>query len=98
MPQTEENISLRPFVLRFESYYSMVWLVLPWVARGVYGEPKRLHCYVYVGVAGVEGHVFGAVGAEGGFVVAAGDGEGVEDVGVCVAPPFPDNRMAPPQV
>ena len=25
--------------------------------------------------------MFGAVGAEGGFVVAADDGEGVEDVG-----------------
>ena len=43
--------------------------------------------YVGVGVAGGEGvvvgddHVFGAVGAEGGFVVAADDGEGVEDVG-----------------
>jgi len=46
-----------------------------------------LHGHVGVGVAGVEGvvvgedHVFGAVGAEGGFVVAADDGEGVEDVG-----------------
>lgn len=28
-----------------------------------------------------EGHGFGAVVAEGGFVVAADDGEGVEDVG-----------------
>ena len=28
-----------------------------------------------------EDHVFGAVVAEGGFVVAADDGEGVEDVG-----------------
>ena len=42
---------------------------------------------VNVGVAGGEGvvvgegHVFGAVVAEGGFVVAADDGEGVEDVG-----------------
>ena len=46
-----------------------------------------LHGHVGVGVAGGEGvvvgedHVFGAVGAEGGFVVAADDGEGVEDVG-----------------
>ena len=49
-----------------------------------------LHCHIRVGVAGGEGvvvgedHVFGAVGAEGGFVVATDDGEGVEDVGgVC---------------
>jgi len=46
-----------------------------------------LHGHVGAGVAGVEGvvvgedHVFGAVVAEGGFVVAADDGEGVEDVG-----------------
>ena len=43
--------------------------------------------YVGIRIAGGEGvvvgedHVFGAVGAEGGFVVAADDGEGVEDVG-----------------
>ena len=66
----------------------------------VWGLPLRprrqswlggLDCYVGVGVAGVEGvvvgedHVFGAVGAEGGFVVAADDGEGVEDVGGVIA-------------
>jgi len=65
----------------------------------VWGLPLRpsrqswlggLDCYVDVGVAGGEGvvvgedHLFGAVGAEGGFVVFADDGEGVEDVGgVC---------------
>ena len=43
--------------------------------------------YVGICIAGGEGvvvgedHVFGAVVAEGGFVVAANDGEGVEDVG-----------------
>ncbi len=49
-----------------------------------------LNSYVSDGVAGGEGvvigedHVFGAVVAEGGLVVAADDGEGVEDVGgVC---------------
>ena len=36
-----------------------------------------------------EDHGFGAVEAEGGFVVAADDGEGVEDVGGRVSPPFP---------
>ena len=46
-----------------------------------------LNCHVGGGVAGGEGvevgedHGFGAVVAEGGFVVAADDGEGVEDVG-----------------
>ena len=45
-----------------------------------------LNCHVGGGVAGGEGvevgedHGFGAVVAEGGFVVAADDGEGVEDV------------------
>ena len=49
-----------------------------------------LNRYIGGGVAGGEGvevgedHGFGAVVAEGGFVVAADDGEGVEDVGgVC---------------
>ena len=51
------------------------------------GWSRRSEGYVGVGVAGGEGvvvgegHVFGAVGAEGGLVVAADDGEGVEDVG-----------------
>ena len=51
------------------------------------GRSRRSEGHVGVGVAGGEGvvvgedHVFGAVGAEGGFVVAADDGEGVEDVG-----------------
>ena len=50
-----------------------------------------LNCHVGGGVAGGEGvevgedHGFGAVVAEGGFVVAADDGEGVEDVGGVVA-------------
>ena len=38
-----------------------------------------------------EDHGFGAVVAEGGFVVAANDGEGVEDVGGRVSPPSPDH-------
>ena len=49
-----------------------------------------LGCYLNIRVAGGEGvvvgedHGFGAVVAEGGFVVAADNGEGVEDVGgVC---------------
>ena len=49
-----------------------------------------LHGHVGDGIAGGEGvvvsedHCFGAVVAEGGLVVAADDGEGVEDVGgVC---------------
>ena len=56
-----------------------------------------LDCYVNICVAGVEGvvvgedHVFGEVGAEGGFVVAADNGEGVEDAGGRVSPPFPDH-------
>ena len=47
--------------------------------------------HIGVGVAGGEGvvvgedHFFGAVVAEGRFVVAADDGEGVEDVGGVVA-------------
>ena len=59
-------------------------------------QPRKLSRFgaldrhLNVRVAGGEGvvvgedHVFGAVVAEGGFVVAADDGEGVEDVGgVC---------------
>ena len=56
------------------------------------GQPSAfrwlfLHSHVGVGIAGGEGvavgedHGFGAVVAEGGFVVTADDGEGVEDVG-----------------
>lgn len=39
---------------------------------------------------------FGAVVAEGSFVMAADDGEGVEDVSGHLSPPFPDHRTAPP--
>ncbi len=49
-----------------------------------------LHRHFNIRITGGEGivvgedHIFGAVVAEGGFVVAADDGEGVEDVGgVC---------------
>ena len=51
------------------------------------GKAGPLDSHVGGGVAGGEGvvvgedHVFGAVVAEGGLVVAADDGEGVEDVG-----------------
>ena len=47
--------------------------------------------YFHIRIAGGEGvvvgedHGFGAVVGEGGFVVAADDGEGVEDVGVVFA-------------
>ena len=50
-------------------------------------NPYGLGCYLNIRIAGVEGvvvgedHGFGTVVAEGGFVVAADDGEGVEDVG-----------------
>ena len=62
-----------------------------------------LHRHVGGRIAGGEGvvvgedHGFGTVVAEGGFVVAADDGEGVEDVGGRVSPPFLDHRTAPPQ-
>ena len=55
--------------------------------RDLTGDASRLHGHVGGGVAGGEGvevgedHGFGAVVAEGGFVVAADDGEGVKDVG-----------------
>ena len=49
------------------------------------------------GVAVGEDHFFGAVVAEGGFVVAANNGEGVEDVGDRGSPPFLDHRTAPPK-
>ena len=51
------------------------------------GKAGPLDSHVGGGVAGGEGvvvgedHVFGAAVAEGGLVVAADDGEGVEDVG-----------------
>ena len=51
------------------------------------GKAGPLDSHVGGGVAGGEGvvvgedHIFGAVVAEGGLVVAADDGEGVEDVG-----------------
>ena len=51
------------------------------------GNAGPLDSHVGGGVAGGEGvvvgedHIFGAVVAEGGLVVAADDGEGVEDVG-----------------
>ena len=66
------------------SFLTVLRLVLQ---PGRQSRPEGLDRYVDIGVAGVEGvvvgedHVFGAVGAEGGFVVAADDGEGVEDVG-----------------
>ena len=44
-----------------------------------------------------ENHVFGAVVAEGSFVVAADDGEGVEGVGGRVSPPFPDHGTSTPE-
>lgn len=47
-------------------------------------------------VVGVD-HVFGAVVAEGSFVVAADGGEGVEDVGRCASLPSPGCRIASPQ-
>ena len=60
--------------------------------------------YVNIRIAGGEGvvvgedHFFGAVVAEGGFVVAAVvGGKGVEDVGGRVSPPFPDLQTAPSQ-
>ena len=59
--------------------------------------------YLNIRVAGGEGvvvgedHGFGAVVGEGGFVVAADDGEAVEGVGGRVSPPFPGHRTTPPQ-
>ena len=56
-----------------------------------FGSFLHSHRHVGGGVAGGEGvvvgedHVFGAVVAEGGFVAAADDGEGVEDVDGVVA-------------
>ena len=50
-------------------------------------EFDGLDRHLHLGIAGGEGvvvgedHLFCAVAAEGGFVVAADDGEGVEDVG-----------------
>ena len=44
-----------------------------------------------------EDHGFGAVEAEGGFVVAEDDGAGVEDLGGRVSPPFPDHGTSTPE-
>ena len=59
------------------------------------GRSRASDGHIGVGVAGGEGvvvgedHGFGTVVAEGGFVVAADYGEGVEGVGGRVSPPFP---------
>ena len=67
------------------------------------GRSRASEGHIGIGVAGVEGvvvgedHFFGAVGAEGGLVVAVDDGECVEDVGGLVSPPFLDRQTAPSQ-
>ena len=71
-----------------ELLHYTVWLVVQILGPISPSHDKLdgLGCYVNIRIAGVEGvvvgedHVFGAVVAEGGFVVAADDGEGVEDV------------------
>ena len=74
---------------------SLTWCIAPLyiLARGpVFGAHHKnrlggLDRYFYIRIAGGEGvvvgedHLLGAAAAEGGFVVAADDGEGVEDVG-----------------
>ena len=66
-------------------------------------NPYGLGRYLNIRIAGGEGvvvgeeHGFGAVVAEGGFVVAEDDGAGVEDVGGRVSPPFPDHGTSTPE-
>jgi len=68
-----------------KSLYLTVWCVPLRLSRQ--SRFNDLHRHLNIRIAGVksvvvgEDHLFGAVGAEGGFVVLADDGEGVEDVG-----------------
>ena len=64
------------------SSWSNFWAKLIPSRHNPYGLGRYLHIRISGGEGVVVGedHGFGAVGAEGGFVVAADDGEGVEDV------------------